>query len=261
MKKRLSVLIMMTLLAATVDAHAFDTKGLQPLSPYGVFSTFSAESLKQNKVGLGLGIERSNGPDFYRTIFQFAYGLHDKAEINLTLPYVSEWQHKTDGFEDLSLGFKHRIVDEGKYNPAVAYILTVTSPSGKEDFSTDGAVGAGVLLTKKVGPFKGHLNVIYSSPEKAGLRDEYNVNLGAELSVSHNSKALVEIAGRKNYFRNKIDLLEWRLGYRVATTDNIFTTIGAGFDIKNRTPDVRLMLSISIILPKEKTRIQRVYEE
>ncbi|MEW6117382.1 MAG: hypothetical protein AB1553_10835 [Nitrospirota bacterium] len=239
---------------------AFEVKGLQPLSPYGVFSTFSAESLKQNKVGFGVGLEKSSDPDFYRTLFQFAYGLHDRFEINITLPYVIEWEDRVDGLEDLHIGIKHRIIDEGEVIPAVAYMLTVSPPSGKDEFTIDGGVGGGVVLTKKVGPFKGHINGLYSRPEKRGLREEYTLNIGTELAVSHNSKVLAELVGKKNFTRNKIDLLEWRLGYRIVTADNIFTTIGAGFDIKNRTPDFRLIFSLSIILPKEKKKYQKIYE-
>jgi hypothetical protein len=243
------------------SAHAFDVKGLQPVPPYGVFSTFSAESLKQNKIGFGLSVEKSYDPNFYRTVFNLAYGIHDKFEMNITLPYVAEWENRIDGFEDVSFGIKHRVMDEGKYEPAVAYLLTVSPPSGKDEFTTEGRVGGGLLLTKKVGPFKGHLNVLYSKPDKNGLKDEYAVNLGAELAVTHDSKMLAEVVGRKNYFKNKIDMLEWRLGYRIATTEYLYTTVGAGFDIKNRTPDCRLMFSVSVILPPEKKKIQRIYEE
>lgn len=257
----LSVVFLLTpLFIFLKSASAFDVKGLQPLSPYGVFSTFSAESLKGNKVGLGIGFEKSEEPNFYRTVFQLAYGLHDKFEFNVTLPYVAEWRNRLDGLEDLSLGVKHRLIDEEKFTPAVAYILTVSPPSGKDEFSTDGNVGGGLVLTKKVGPFKGHINTFYTSPGRQGLKNEYSVNIGAELAVTHNSKILAELAGKKNYFKNKIDLLEWRLGYRIATTDYIYTTIGAGFDIKNRTPDYRLLFSVSFILPREKKTIQRMYE-
>jgi len=235
-------------------SFAFDIKGLQPLSPYGVFSTFSADSLKQNRAGFALGIEKSSSPDFYRTNFNFAYGLHDRFEFNMSVPYVSGW-NDIDGFEDMHFGVKHRLINETSYSPAFAYMLMVSTPIGRDEFSTDGSVGAGVLLTKKVGPFRGHANVIYSNPMDSALKDEYSVNLGVELAVTRDFRVLSEVVGRKNYFKSKIDLLEWRMGYRVATTDNIFTTIGAGFDIKDRSPDYRLMFSISIILPKERERI------
>jgi hypothetical protein len=254
------LLFLLIALLPLTTAEAFDIKGLQPLSPYGVFSTFSAESLGKKMVGLSLNLEKSNEPRFYRTTLQGAVGLSDSLELDLTAPYVTRWENRLDGSEDVSLGIKHRIVDEGLYNPAFAYVLTGSFPSGKDEFSTDGRLGGGMILSKKVGPFKGHVNLFYSSPGKEDMKDEYSLNMGAELAVTHNSKILAELVSRKNYDNNKIDLLEWRLGYRIATTDNIFTTVGAGFDLKKRNPDYRLIFSVSILLPKEKRSIQKIYE-
>lgn len=242
-------------------AGAFDVKGLQPLSPYGVFSAFSAESLPRKRAGFGIGFEKSSEPKVKRFIFQAAYGFTDNVELNVTLPYVMEWEDTLDGFEDANLGIKYRFLDEGSYAPAVAFMLTGSLPSGKNELSTDGGLGGGIIFTKKVGPFKGHVNAFYSNPGEESLRDEYTLNIGTELAVTHSSKILAEVVGRKNYFKNKIDLLEWRLGYRIATTDYLYTTIGGGFDIKNRNPDYRLILSLSIILPGEKRKFQKIYEE
>lgn len=261
MKRLVLVILLFVPLTAVYAADNFDVKGLQPLPPFGVFSTFSAESLKQNKVGFAFQFDRSVEPNFYRFFFQISYGLHDRFEINMTLPYVMDWQDRVDGFEDFNFGVKHRLVDETKYTPAVGYLLAVAAPSGQEEFSTDGNIGGGLILTKKIGPFKGHLNALYLNPFKSGLNDQYIVNLGAELAISHNSKVIAELVGKKDYFKNKLNLLEWRIGYRIATTDYIYTTVGAGFDIKNRTPDYRLLFSVSVILPKEKTKIQKIYEE
>ncbi len=251
----MKIFILVTFFLLFISNHAiasFDIKGLQPLPPYGVFSTFSAETLKQNQIGIGIGFEKSSEPSFNRGILQIAYGLHDRFEFNLTTPYVFNFKNGSSGFEDVSMGIKHRLIGESKYSPAFAYVLMVSANSGKEEFTTGGSFGAGLILTKKVGPFKGHLNFLYTKPEESGLKDQYLFNLGSELAVTHNSKVLAEVISRKNYFRNKLDLLEWRLGYRIKNADNIYTTIGAGFDIKNRTPDYRLLFSISIILPKQK---------
>ncbi|MFO0753707.1 MAG: transporter [Thermodesulfovibrionales bacterium] len=267
LKKPVSFFLLLSLLALFFcllppsPAGAFEVKGLQPLSPYGVFSAFSAESLPRKKIGFGVGFEKSSEPKIKRFIFQSAYGLTDKAELNVTLPYVMEWEDTQNGFEDANLGIKYRFLDEGSYTPAVAVLLTGSLPSGKNEFSTDGGLGGGLIVTKKVGPFKGHINALYSNPGEGSLRDEYTLNLGAELAVTHSSKVLAEVVGRKNYFKNKIDLLEWRLGYRIATTDYLYTTIGGGFDIKNRNPDYRFILSLSVILPREKRKFQKIYEE
>ncbi|MCX7913236.1 MAG: hypothetical protein N2511_01480 [Thermodesulfovibrionales bacterium] len=233
---------------------SFDAKGLQPLPPYGVFSTLSAETLKQNEIGFGFGIEKSSEPNFNRVYLQTAYALHDKFEINLTIPYVFNLTNGASGFEDFSLGIKHRLVNESKYSPAVAYLLIISVNTGKQNLSTEGGFGGGLLLTKKVGPFKGHLNLLYTKPERSGLKDQYLFNIGSELAITHKSQILAEIISRKNYFKNKLDLLEWRLGYRVKTGEDVYTNIGAGFDIKNRTPDYRLLFLISFIFPKQKAK-------
>ena len=34
----------------------------------------------------------------------------------------------------------------------------------------------------------------------------------------------------------KVDVVEGRVGYRLQTTESIYTTFGAGFDFKNRNP-------------------------
>lgn len=250
-------LVIFSIIFFATSAHAsFDIKGLQPLAPFGVFSTFSAESLRQNEIGIGLSFEKSAEPTINRTFLQLAYGLHNKFELNFTLPYVFSSKSYPSGFEDFTIGVKHRLISESKYSPALAYIVMASAHSGKRELSTEGGIGAGIILTKKVGPFKGHLNLLYNKPEESGLKDQYLMNIGSELAVTHSSKILFEVTGRKNYFRNKLDLLEWRLGYRVKTADYIYTSIGAGFDIKNRTPDYRLLFSISVILPKEKKIIK-----
>src|SRR5208337_4189860 len=128
-------IVLLILIIPVKSGFAFDTEGLRPLAPYGVFSTFSAESLQQNTVGISLGFERSAKPDFYRTTLQLAYGLHDRFEINMTLPYIDNYNH-INGFEDANFGIKHRVLDEGLYYPAVAYMLTVATPSGGDQFST-----------------------------------------------------------------------------------------------------------------------------
>lgn len=255
--KRFIFIAFLLLFISNNASASFDIKGLQPLPPFGVFSTLSAETLKQNQIGMGIGFEKSAEPNFNRTFFQFAYGLHDRFEFNVTIPYVFNFHNGTSGFEDFTMGVKHRLIGESKYSPALAYVLMVSAHSGRKEFSTEGGIGGGLILTKKVGPFKGHLNLLYTKPEESGLKDQYLVNLGTELAITHNSKILTEVVGRKNYFRNKLDLLEWRLGYRIKTAENIYTTIGAGFDIKNRTPDYRLLFSISLILPKQKASHNR----
>ncbi len=260
MKRLIVFIFFFSFLIFTCQAQAFDRKGFSPTAPFSVISTFSADSPKQNQVAIDMGFEFTSDPDIKRLNLNVSYGLTDKVEIITNLPYNLSYHNSlTDnGAEDLNFGFKHRIIDETTYLPAFAYMLYVSGDIGKEAFSTEGGIGGGLIVTKKLGPVKAHGNLIYFRPEKEGLKETWNINFGSELNVGYNSKILLEIIGRKAIDKNKIDLVEWRLGYRVKITDFSYTTVATGFDIKNRTPDIRFMFGVSIILPGEKRKLKIV---
>jgi hypothetical protein len=261
MKKYVFLLIFLSCLFFIRHAYGFDIKGLQPVAPYGVFSTFSAESLKKGKHAVGVGVEKSIGPDFFRYLLQYSYGINDSIEFITTVPYVDRWSNTKSGVEDIALGVKHRLIDETKYAPSVAYMVNASIPSGKEVFSTDGGAGAGIILSKRVGPVSGHANIFYEKAGSSKLEDEVRFAAGFDFSASHDSKVLAEIYGRKSYYSESLDNLEGRFGYRFMTTDYLYTTIGVGTDFKNRNPEYRVMLSITAVLPVEKKTIKKVYEE
>lgn len=241
-------------------AYGFDLKGLQPLAPYGVFSTFSAESLSQGKTGISLGIEKSRHPDFYRFTNQFAHGVTDNIELDITIPYITKWNDSIDGFEDIAIGLKHRFFNEGKYGPSIAYIVSVSLHSGRTEFSTEGSIGGGIIISKRVGPVTGHVNLLYARPGSGQFRDDITFATGLDFSAAHNFKILGELYAKKSY-AGKVDRLEWRFGYRILTAENLFTTIGAGFDTKNRTPEYRLILSLTYLFPSEEKKIKKIFEQ
>jgi hypothetical protein len=245
----------------SATAYAFDISGLQPLAPYGVFSTFSAESLQKNKSSFEIGAERSREPDFYRFIMKTAYGLSDNLEFNLTLPYVYKFSANRSGIEDIAAGFKHRFYDEEKYGPSLAYIISASIGTGKDDISSDGRIGAGFIMSKRVGPFDGHINLFYYKPGSSRVGDEISASGGVEFAAAHNFKILSEIIFKKSHFRDEYDLIELRFGYRVKTTEFIYTTFGAGLDIKNRNPEYRFFVSVNFTTPEEKRRIRKFIEE
>jgi hypothetical protein len=43
--------------------------------------------------------------------------------------------------------------------------------------------------------------------------------------------------------------------------DFMYTTVGVGLDLWDRTPAYRLMVSVSLISPVKKKEIRRIYEE
>ena len=248
------------ILLYTESTYAFELKGLLPLDPYGVFSTFSAESLPKGKIAVASGFEVSDSPDLYRFILKNAYGISNTVELDVTLPYEFGSDVK-DGFEDFALGVKHRFFEEGKYGPSLAYMVTVSLPTGSDQLTTEGRYGAGILVSKRVGPFNGHMNLFYEKTGSGEFHREVTFLTGFDFAVAHNFKLLAELDIRKSQDSKKVDLIEPRIGYRIKTTDAIYTTFGAGFDLKNRHPQTRLMFTVTFLSPTEKKKIQRIYEE
>jgi len=254
-------LFVLLFLSTSEKLYAFDIYGIQPLAPNAVFSTFSAESLPKNKGSLEVAAERSRETDFYRFALKAAYGISDKLEFNLSVPYVYHYYDENNGLEDIAAGFKYRFYDEGKYGPSLAYLINASIPSGEEDFSTDGRVGIGLIISKRLGPFNGHLNLFYEKPGTSRLNDEISLLGGIEFAAAHNFKILSEVIVKKSHYTNEYDLVEARFGYRIKTTDYIYTTIGAGADLKNRTPEYRLFMSVNVTSPYEKKKLRKIIEE
>jgi len=258
--KKCFIFSIVSLLFLTSSGHSFEVKGLQPVDPYGVFTTFSTESLPRGHAALSAGAEISIDPDYYRALAKTAFGLTDSLEMILTIPY-DFGNEIGDGFEDVAIGIKHRFFDEGKYGPSMAYLLAGSIPSGAGNVTTNGRYGLGLVVSKKVGPVNGHLNLFYTEPGKRRLDQEIAVLAGLDFAAAHNFKFLAELYCRKSHESENVDLVEARMGYRIRTADLLYTTFGVGFDLKNRNPESRVMFSVTLLSPREKKKIQKIYEE
>jgi hypothetical protein len=255
------ILIIIAFFLFSGDSFAFDISGLQPVAPDGVFSTFSSESLPKNKASIELSLEQSLEPDFYRVQLRGAYGLTDHLEVLITVPYVIDYLGSVDGVEDIALGFKHRFYDEGKYGPSLAYIVTASLPMGHDRLTSGGRAGIGLILSKRLGPFRGNFNVFYEQPGKGRLQSEILFASGIEFSATHDSDILAEFLAKKVHFSKEYDRLEARFGYRFKTSDFIYTTVGVGADFKARSPEYRFLLSVSFTNVKGKKKVRKIYEE
>lgn len=238
--------------------EGFDLSGLQPPAPYGVFSTMSANTPGKGRAAVAFSAEKSGRPDFFRLSTHLAYGITDNIEFSVSIPYVED---SVGGLEDMAFGIKHRFFNEGRYGPSVAYVLTASANSGIDELSTDGRIGAGIAFSKRVGPVYGHANIFYARPGKSVLEDEVRLSAGLDFSAAHDFRILGEFYGRKSHYSKEIDQLDVRFGYRFLTRKNLFTTLGVGFGIKDRTPEYRLMASMTILFPRKDRPIRKVYEE
>jgi hypothetical protein len=259
MKKICRILLFILLFPAV--PYAFDYTRLQPISPYGVFSTFSTESLTRNSVAAELNAERTGRPEFFRFGLKGVYGLTDSIELSFLAPYINRYADSVEGAEDFSVGYKHRFYDEGKYGPSLAYVLNVSINNGKEEFSTKGRFGAGLIASKRVGPFKGHINFFIERPGSGTLKNEVFFSGGVDFSAANNFNLLGELIVKKGHNSNQYDQVETYFGYRIKTTDYWYTTIGVGLNVKDKNPEYRFLLSVCVTSPHEKKEIMRIYEE
>ncbi|MBF0342660.1 MAG: hypothetical protein HQL06_00365 [Nitrospirae bacterium] len=255
------VIISFLLLGVLVSAHAygFDIKGLKPTQPNGVFSSFSTATNGPGIFSNEVELEECIDPTFYRITTSIAYGIDDNRELLATVPF--RLKREQNGFEDVSVGLKHRFVEERGLLPSLALLMTVSPPSDGSDVTTNGRYGGGLIASKKIGPFMAHINAFYFSPFDKTLKSEWDMLLGTELSAANNINILAELSIRKSHFSNRFDFMEGRLGYRYRPLKYLYTTLGAGYEFRSRTPELRFLLSITFVYPYKEPEIKRLYEE
>jgi len=247
----LATVFLVSIFFMIVNAHAIETKGLQPVQPNGVFSSFSAHTLSGGAFALGLDYEHAIDINYDRLTLKSGFGLTDEAEVLVTVPYVMDWEER-DGFEDTSFGFKHRVFSEEYYGPSVAYLLKGSIPSGRSLFSTDGSVGGGLIVSKKIGPFSSNLNMTYSEPFKKSLNEQIELIAGFTLSASHDFDIIAEFYALDPYDSKHFDTMEVKFGYRLRTTDYIRTVVGVGYDLLDRLPEFKVMISFNLLFDRSR---------
>ena len=132
---------------------------------------------------------------------------------------------------------------------------------GNDLLTSGGRTGLGLILSKRLGPFRGNFNVFYVHPGKGSLQNEILFASGIEFSATHDSDILAEFLARKVHFSKEYDQLEARFGYRLKTSDFIYTTVGVGTDLKARSPEYRLLFSVSFTNVKGNKKVKKIYEE
>lgn len=252
------LLFVLSLVVPAAYASAEDLAGLTPAAPYGIFSTLIANSPAQGHSAVSFGIEKSVRPDYYRFSSSLAMGITDNMEAGLTIPYID---NGTEGLEDVTVSFKHRFLEETPLAPSMAYLVTAALDTGVEGGGTGGSAGGGVVITKRAGPFRGHMNLLYSVPFDRDYDDEARFSAGIDFSAANNFKILGEFLMRKSFSSDRLDQQEVRFGYRFIYDEGIFSTLGVGMNVGNAIPTYRFMASISVLFPRVEHIIEKVYEE
>jgi len=241
------------------NVSAIEEQKFIPVQPMGVFSTLSAYTVEKDSIAAIMLVERCFKPDFNRITFALEYGITENIDILLNIPYAIDYSN-IDGFQDISIGFKHKLILEEQISPSLTYIAGFTF-TGKEDISTGGSIGGGILVSKKVGPFLGNFNIFYFKPIETKLKDEIELRIGLDLAAAHDFNILTEMIVKKSHYSENIDLLEGRFGYRVKLSVSSYATVGIGYDFKNREPAWRLFLNFNIFYPSIHKKIRKIYYE
>ena len=241
-------------------ASAFDTKGIQPVQPNGTFSAISAHGSGKDELGVMLSIERSVEPNFFRLYLDTSYGLNDNMDLMSNIPLIFD-HSGTEGLEDINLGFKHNVLKEERIGPSISYLLGLSIP-GRNGISAEGHYGGGLIVSKRVGPFRGHGNLLYYKSMDSALDDEVELRLGLDLAAAHSFNILSEVLIRSSHSAsNDDDLIEGRLGYRTKISSSTYATMGAGYDFRNSNPDLRVFFSLSLLAPVDRSMVKNIFIE
>lgn len=257
MKKSAFFLLFLPLLFAVRLSQAAELSGPQPPAPFGVFSTLSAESPEEGRSAVAFTFDQAGDPDFSRFSSQLALGVTESLELGMNIAYVDNGEN---GLEDIAFHIKHRFFEEGMYGPSLAYLITATASSNSE-LSTDGSIGLGAVASKRVGPARGYLNLIYSHPWEDDLKDEIRFSTGLDFAASHDFRLLGELLIKKSYFSDEVDHRELRVGYRFLYGNELYSTIGVGVGLDDEEPAYRIIASVSLIFPRKVRYIERTTEE
>ncbi|MCG6553324.1 MAG: hypothetical protein L7F77_13445 [Candidatus Magnetominusculus sp. LBB02] len=232
---------------------------MQPTQPNGVFSTFSTSTNPAGVFAAQFELQHSVDPTSYQVNASFSCAIADSVEFSATMPY--HLKTGNSGFEDVAMGIKDRLIEEGEYSPSIAALVSGSAPSGRDVISTNGRVGGGLIMSKKVGPFKTSVNALIYAPFRRTQGTEVDFMLGAELPAANNLSILTEIETKKSNDINKFDYWDWKIGYRFRPLDFLYTTLSAGYGFKTRFPDFHVFLSFTLITPPADKILKYIYEE
>jgi hypothetical protein len=234
----------------SLPAWAFEPDIVKPVAPNGVIQTFGAQSLQEGSYAGGINFEYVKHQTYYRFTLGYAYGITNSIELTLNAPYV--YHLETDmpgyysGFEDIGAALKYRFLEQGAYGPSAAVLLMGYTPTGSDAFSREGGVGGGVVLSRRVGPFMGNVNWVYTVPGQSVLKNEWDFLAGLDFSAARNLKMLAELHIRKGQSSSTVNLTEGRFGYRLFT-EKFFSTVAVGYDFKDRNPEFRVIVSLTLV--------------
>ncbi|MFC1769870.1 hypothetical protein ACFLZI_02285 [Nitrospirota bacterium] len=246
--KKIVYLLLFLCFAVGSPALALDSTVYVSPAPLGLFSTSSTDTPGFNEYYIGFGMERAENPDYYRYTLSVAYGVSEKLELGLNLPYIKD---ELNSPEDMRLALKYRVFGKGRNAFSGGYMFTISPSWESDDYSAGGSYGSAILATKRLGPFKGLANLHFRKYWDQDFDDELRFMAGFIFSASRELDVLAEYYSIKRQSDDTPFLSEARFGYRFSSDHDLYASVGVGVGLNEPSPSYRLLGSLSYILPND----------
>lgn len=189
MKRLVVVLCFVLIVANSAYAH-------RPLT------TEDAGTVTKGHIEIEAGIEYADSEDDNVTTIYAApaYGILENLDFGFEIPYEAHGEGE-DGFSDMGLAAKWRVLDEKENFPAVCLRPGVKLATGDEDKGLGtGEVDWSLVsvFTKEIKPFIFHANLGYTWIGVEEEDDVFNYGLAGHLPITEEFHLLGEITGETN---------------------------------------------------------------
>ncbi|MCM8770611.1 MAG: transporter [Candidatus Omnitrophica bacterium] len=176
-------------------------------------------------------------------------GLLENWDIGLSIPYIfidNPEEKNIDGFEDIEISTKYRLLEEKKILPSYALGVAVKTQSANEDKGLgSGQVEVAVnnIFSQAIGKFAFHLNLGYNFlTKRKGQDNTFFYGLALEYPLIEEKLNLVsEISGETNFSGNfDENITSGLVGFNYALTDWLVFDMGGRFGISKAAAEYEI---------------------
>ncbi|HMK43008.1 MAG TPA: transporter [Dissulfurispiraceae bacterium] len=184
------------------------------------------------------------------------YGVHDKADAVLSVPYL--WYRvrhdgalagRSDGLGDVGLDLKWRFFEQDGWSFALKPGLTLPTGDDERGFGSGRiAYRLYFITTKELEPFAFHANLGYIRNENSSddRRNLWHASLASEAELVKNLKAVVDIGVDTNSSRSSNSSPAYVLGGLVYTiTDAVSVDAGVKFGLTKPETDISYLFGLT----------------
>jgi len=218
--------------------------------------TEDAETIEKGSTKIEIAFDyarEDNGDKYYVPFLQVAFGLVERLEIAVGIPYIfldPQEGGKADGLGDLFAYLKYRVWGEGDLCPALALKPTLKIPiadenkglgSGKTDF------GFTAAFSKAFGGLNLNFDATYLAFGEKEVIDQLALGLSGEFEVAKGFNLVGEIRCRNNFNSNrKDDPVAFMAGFQLDAPGAVFDA-GVALGLNSAAPDYFFTVGVTLL--------------